>query len=164
MLDVSGTASSEHYSITARPNCSLTPAGSLFAVCIISIFTLAVALGCTLIGAWPVLIFAGIELYVVYCCFNQLLRHAWDYERLTIDGDKVLVTQHEPGHDQQVELNSYWARVVMECDADGSCRRLALVSHGREVAFGRYMNGDERKLLGQQLMPRFSGSRAFSSI
>jgi len=159
MVDVSGTALSEHYSITARPNCSLTPAGSLCVVSIISLFTLVLAIGFTLIGAWPVLIFAIIELYVVYCCFNELLRHAWDYEQLTIDGDKVMVVQHEPGHDTQVELNSYWAHVVMECDRDGSCRRLALASHGREVEFGRYMSGDERMVLGQQLMPRFSGFR-----
>ena len=157
MVDVSGTALSEHYSITARPNCSLTPAGSFCVISVITLFTLALAIGFTLIGAWPVLIFAIIELYVVYYCFNQLLRHAWDYEQLTIDGDNVMVVQHEPGHDTQVELNSYWARVVMECDADGSCRRLALVSHGREIEFGRHMSGDERMVLGQQLMPRFSG-------
>src|SRR4051812_17586652 len=112
MLDVSGTTSSEHYSITARPNCSLTPASSFCVVSIITLFTLVLAVGFTLIGAWPVLVFAILELYVVYCCFNQPLRHAWDYERLTIDGDKVMVVQHEPGHDMQVELNSYWARVV----------------------------------------------------
>ena len=142
----------------------MTPAGSLCVVFILTLFTLLLAIGFTVIGAWPVLIFALIELYVVYCCFNQLLRHAWDYERLTIDGDKVRVMQHEPGHDQQVEFSSYWARVVMECDADGSCRRLALVSHGREVEFGRLMNGEERMVLGLQLVPRFSGFKTSASI
>lgn len=157
MLDVSGTTSSEHYSVTARPNASLTPAGSLCVIAVISLLTLALAIPLTFIGAWPVLIFALLELYALYCGFNQFLRHAWDYERLTIDGDKVMIVQHELGHDLQVELNSYWSRVVMECDPDGSCRRLALVSHGHEVEFGRHMNGDERLQLGRQLMPRFSG-------
>ncbi|CAG0954195.1 hypothetical protein MTYP_00364 [Methylophilaceae bacterium] len=157
MVDVSGTASSEHYSITARPNSSLTPAGALCVVAIISLLTLVLATAFTLIGAWPVLVFAFIELYAVYCCFNQYLRHAWDYEQLTIDGDKVKVVQHALGHEMQVELNSRLANVVMECDADGSCRRLSLVSHGREIEFGRHMSGDERMILGKQLIPRFNG-------
>ncbi len=164
MVDVSGTASSEHYSITARPNSSLTPAGALCVVILISLFTLAVATVCALIGAWPVLIFAFIELYVVYCCFNQYLRHAWDYEQLTIDGDKVEVVRHELGHDDmQVNLNSFLANVVMECDPDGSCRRLSLVSNGREVEFGRLMSCDERMILGKQLKPRFKGFLASTS-
>jgi len=158
MVDVSGTASSEHYSITARPNSSLTPAGALCVVVLISIFTLAVAFACFLIGAWPVLIFAFLELYVVYCCFNQYLRHAWDYEQLTINGDKVEIVRHELGHeDMQINLNSYLAKLVMECDPDGTCRRLSLISNGHEFEFGRMMNGDERMVLGKQLKHRFKG-------
>ncbi len=158
MVDVSGNASSERYSIIARPNSSLTPAGALCVVALISIFTLAVAFACLLIGAWPVLIFAFLELYVVYCCFNQYLRHAWDYEQLTIDGDKVEIVRHELGHeDMQINLNSYLAKLVMECDPDGTCRRLSLISNGNEFEFGRMMNGNERMVLGKQLKPRFKG-------
>lgn len=165
MVDVSGTASSEHYSITARPNSSLTPAETLCVVILISLFTLAVAVSCIFIGAWPVLIFAFIELYVVYCCFNHYLRHAWDYEQLTIDGDKIKVVRHELGHeDMQVDLNSYLAKLVMECDPDGSCRRLSLVSNGDAIEFGRLMSCDERMILGTQLKPRLKGLLASTSI
>lgn len=164
MVDVSGTASSENYSITARPNNSLTPARVLCVVILISLATLAVAITCALLGAWPVLVFAFIELYIVYCCFNHYLRHAWDYEQLTINGDKVKVVKHELGHDLQVEISRYMANVVMDCDADGTCRRLSLVSHDREIEFGRHMSGDERMVLGRQLKPRFNGFMTSTSI
>ena len=159
MVDVRGTASSGHYSITARPNCSISPARCLFAFSTISLIALGISVGFALIGAWPVLPFTGIELVALFYAFKFVLLHAGDYERLTIHGDKVVVELHESGHDNQVELNSYWAQVVMECMPDGNCRRLALRSHGREIEFGHHLNSEERLLIGRELKSRLDGFR-----
>lgn len=154
MVDVSGTASSVHYSITARPNCSLSPAGTLCVFSIVSFVTLAIALVFTLLGAWLVLPFAGLELIVLWCCFSHLRRHVHDYERLVIDADKVTVDRHILASDNHIELNSYWAQVVMDMMPDGECRRLALRSHGKEIEFGRLLSGEERLRLGLSLKAR----------
>lgn len=159
MVDVSGSASSPHYSVTARPNCSLSPAGTLCAFSIIAMVTLAVSCGFALLGAWPILPFAGLELIVLWLCFRHVWRHAHDYERLTIDDDKVVVETHAPNRDSHVELNGYWARVVLECMPDGDCRRLALRSHGREIEFGRLLNSQERLDLARQLRLRLGAYR-----
>lgn len=154
MVDVSGTTSSVHYSITARPNCSLSPAGTLCVFFIVAFFTLLIAIGFALLGAWLVLPFAGLELAVLWLCFRHIWRHVHDYERLVIDHDKVIVDKHELKSDSHVELNSHWAQVVMDMMPDGECRRLALRSHGREVEFGRLLNGHERLDLGLHLKSR----------
>lgn len=154
MVDVCGTTSSVHYSITARPNCSLSAGGTLCVFSIVAAVTLAISFGFTLLGAWPVLPFASLELLILWLCFRHLWRHAHDYERLTLDDDKVILEKHDPKSDSHIELNSYWAQVVMDIMPDGDCRRLALRSHGREIEFGRLLNSEERLDLGRRLQLR----------
>ena len=157
MLDISGAISSVHCSITARPNCSLTPKQTLLVFCIICLVTFLLALGFVIIGAWPILLFSSMELLAIGYCFYHTLRHASDYERLTIDDDKVVVETHEPGHDQRFELSGYWSRVVLDCLPNGYCRHLILRSHGREIEFGRYISSEERLDLARLLKPRLGG-------
>ncbi|HZV98057.1 MAG TPA: DUF2244 domain-containing protein [Methylophilaceae bacterium] len=160
MVSVCGSTSSVHYSITARPNCSLAWNNCVYVFSIAALFTLCISLIFAILGAWPVLFFSIAELFILAWAFCEVWRHARDYERLTIDGDNLVLEQHDNSHDKRVELNSYWARVVMECSPDGYCRRLALRSHGREIEFGQHMNGEERFALGMQLRDRLGVSQA----
>jgi len=161
MLDVSGTTFSVHYSITARPNCSLPPATCLCVFSIVAFISLSVAIAFTLIGAWPVLPFSGLELAALGWAFHDTYRHASDYERLTIDHSKVVLERHDHKRDDRIELNSCWARVIMDLMPNGSCRRLALRSHGREIEFGHFLSGEERYAIGKQLKSRFASAQAF---
>jgi uncharacterized membrane protein len=153
MVDISRTTSPMHYSVTARPNRSLSPAGTLCVFSIIALISLSFSLGFLLIGAWPVLFFAGAELLALGGGFYHVLRHTGDYEQLTIDDDKVVVEIHQRGQDRRVELNGYWTRMVLDCMPNGYCRWLALRSSGCEVKFGRHMTSDERLKLAYQLKP-----------
>lgn len=157
MLNISGAISSVHCSITARPNCSLTPKQTLVVFCIIAILTLLLAIAFVIIGAWPILLFSVMELVALAYCFEHILRHASDYERLTIDADTVIVETHEPDHDERFELNGYWLRIVLDCLPNGYCRHLILKSHGREIEFGRYISSEERLNLARLLKPRLGG-------
>lgn len=160
MVDVCGSTSSVHYSITTRPNCSLSPEGTVRVFSVVTLVTLLFAFGCLLLGAWPVLPFAGAELVGLFLCFRHVWRHAGDYERLTMDDDKVVLETHQPGRDQHVELSGYWGQILMECMPDGYCERLALRSHGREIEFGRFLTSEERLELGQKLKSRLGGFMA----
>ena len=158
MVDISYvTSSSVDYSITARPNCSSSPQGTLCVFLIITLLSLIFALGFVLIGAWPVLLFTGLELVALGACFCNIWKHAGDFERLTVDDGKVIIDTHEPGRDKHIELSGYWARIVLDYMSDGGCRRLALRSHGREVEFGLHMSSEERLDLATQLKPRLGG-------
>jgi len=157
MVDICGTASSERYSVTARPNCSLSPTGTLYVFSIIALISLSLSFSLLFIGAWPILLFAVPEIIALGYCFYDVLRHSGDFERLTMDNDKVIVEIHELTQDKRIELSGYWARMVIDCMPDGYCRRLALRSHGREVEFGRLMTSEERLKLADQLKTRLGG-------
>lgn len=154
MLVVSGNACSEHYSITVRPNCSLSRTGTLCVFCLVALFCLLIALVFAVLGAWPVLAFSGLELLALGAAFLYTCRHAQDYERLTIDHGRITLERHRLHHDEQVELNGHWARVIMEPASSGECQRLALRCHGRDTEFGHLLSAEERYVLGSQLSSR----------
>lgn len=157
MLDISGPVTSVQCSFTARPNCSLSPEQTLVVFCTITLVTFLISIAFVIIGAWPILLFSGMELLALGYCFYHVLCHASDYERLTIDDEKVIVETHEPDQDQRIELSSYWSKIVLDCLPNGYCRHLILRSHGREVEFGRYISSEERLDLARLLKTRLGG-------
>ena len=105
-------------------------------------------------GAWLILPFAGIEMLVLLAAFRYVDRHAADYERIAIDGDKVQVEICEVGRARSHEFNRCWAQLVASRDGG----RLALRSHGREVEIGRHRNDDQRLALARELGRQLRGT------
>lgn len=142
------------YRIIARPNCSLSPKGRVGVVALIASFSLAVAIGFSLIGAWMVLPFAGLELVAIAYAFYYIHCHADDYESITIDGDRLAVEKRSYNNINEIVFQRYWARVLLR-DLPSGDKSLLLRSHGKEVEFGRhFMNNDQRLALAQQLKKR----------
>ena len=141
------------FSITARPNCSLTPNQKLWVFAAIASFSLMVAAGFTLAGAWLVFPFAGLELFALGFAFYLIHCHSGDYESITIAGDDLAVEKRCYKKISRVVFHRYWARVGLRV-APGGDQMLWLRSHGREVEFGQYMDNDTRLLLASQLKRR----------
>jgi uncharacterized membrane protein len=147
-------ASVADYQFIARPNCSLSPKGRVLVVAIAAAFSLLVAIGFSLIGAWMVLPFAGLEVLAVAYAFYYINCHAEDYESITIEGDHLAVEKRDYKNTSQIVFHRYWARVMLRDTPQGD-QSLLLRSHGKEVEFGRYfLNNDQRLALAQQLKKR----------
>jgi len=147
MNGVAGGEAAEYVYI-ARRNNSLSSSGRLLAFGFILAVSLGIAAGFSLIlGAWPILPFAGLEMAVLYLAFRYMDCHAADYERITIRGSEVAIEVHEGKHLTHLELNRHWAQIV--CEADGS--RLALRSHGREIEVGRHLCVEQRLDMAREL-------------
>ena len=131
----------------ARRNNSLSSIGRLLVFGFLFIVSVGIACAFAALGAWLVLPFAGIEMLGLYCAFHYIDRHAADYERIAIAGDRVKVELFEAGRAQSHEFNRCWARVAA---APGG-GRVVLRSHGREVEIGRHRNNDERLKLAREL-------------
>jgi len=141
------------FSRIARRNNSLSSTGRLLVFAFI--FTVSVGIACAfaVLGAWLILPFAGLEMAVLYWAFRYVDRHAADYERIAISGDRVGVEIGEAGRTRSHELSRSWARVVL--DGDGG--RLALRSHGREVEIGRHLSNAQRIALARDLGSQLRG-------
>lgn len=142
------------FEIIARPNRSLTAKGRVYAVMIIAAFSLLIAIAFSLIGAWFVLPFAGLELFGIGYAFYYMHCHSEDYESIVILGDQVAVEKKSYKATNRMVFNRYWAKVLLRSTPSGD-QLLSLRSHGKEVDFGRsYMTNDQRLDLAKQLKER----------
>lgn len=117
--------------------------GSLFC------FSLVVALVFAVLGAWLIIPFAGLEIAALGCAAGWARRRSADFERLALEGDRIVVETGDRGLVQRFEFNRCWARLVT--GADGS---VALRSHGREIVIGRYCGDEGREELARELRSR----------
>ena len=141
----------ETYSITIRPNNSITGKGRSIVVGILAFMSFAVAIAFGLIGAWMVLPFAGLELIAVAYAFYYIHCHANDFESITIEGDAFKVVKSSYNQKQEFSFNRYWVKVVTKILPCGD-ELLFLSVHGKELEFGgRFMNSEQRMVLAKQL-------------
>jgi uncharacterized membrane protein len=105
-------------------------------------------------GAWLIIPFAGLEIVALGVAAWWTLRRADDFERLTFDGDRILLDVKEQGLSRHFEFNRCWARLVT-----GHAGAVALRSHGREVAIGRFCGEESRQELAREVRSRLGGHR-----
>jgi uncharacterized membrane protein len=97
-----------------RRNCAISPRQFVVVYCSLVVVSLLVATFWTLLGAWPVLPFAGIDLVCVGAAFLVYARHATDYERVEISAGKVVIDAANGNQMLHVELNPRWVRVTLQ--------------------------------------------------
>ena len=121
---------------------------SLFAsLCVVSFgFALAFAA----FGAWMVLPYSALEMAVLYCAFRWFERHASDWERLSICGDRVIVERECAGVRSRHEFNRFWVRVELNGETFGA-PRLSLRFAGRGLRFGDALAAAERADVARDL-------------
>lgn len=126
----------------------------MYVVAIIATISLSIGIAFSLIGAWLILPFAGLEVLAVGYAFYYIHCHSGDYESITIEGDTVLIEKRNYKSTSRTEFNRYWARVLLRQLPCGD-HTLWLRSHGREIEFGRhFMSNEQRLKLAEQLKKR----------
>ena len=146
-MDCSELVDAAGFERVARRNNSLSSTGRILVFAFLFIVSVGIAGAFAILGAWLILPFAGLEMLGLYWAFRYVDRHAADYERIEIAGDRVRVEQFEAGRAVSHEFNRCWAQIV----ASPGGARLALRSHGREIEIGRHVNDDERLALAREL-------------
>lgn len=139
------------YRITVRPNRSLTPHGMMFLLAGLNVIVLTVGVGFTLVGAWPILPFAGLEMVLVSAVVYRLWRHSDDHEAIEIERDRVRVKRRRGSWEWSADFQRYWTQVRLEPRRGRQPSRLKLGSHGRYVTIAADVNEDERVSLSSAL-------------
>ena len=144
------------FEIVSHRNNSSSQRARLLVFGSLGLLTLSVAVGFALVGAWPVLPFAGIECLALLMAYGWLQRHDDDYELILIDGDNVVVETRDGSKVERHQLSRHWAQVFVEEGPDRRSRTF-LRAHGREVDFGRLLCDNARMSLAMQLRKQLSG-------
>jgi len=131
--------------VVARRNDSLGARGRWTAFCLVGGASLALGVAFVAAGAWPVLPWSLAEVTVLGAAFAWLDRRSRDWERLTVQGDSVIVERMRGGTMVRREWKRYWLRV------DAEPARLLLRSGRDACEFGAALPAEARGEVVSQL-------------
>jgi len=98
----------------------------------------------TLLGAWPVLAFAGVEGGAVLLLLFLYRRHARrSVEVVTLTGRDLTVRRREGRRVTELQLQPGWARLERHESPDGSAR-LYLTHRAARIEVGKFLAAEER--------------------
>ena len=153
MADAASGTEKVYFDATLKPQRSLGPRGFLILMIGIGGAGFLIGLSFFLAGAWPVAGFCGLEIMLVYLAFRWNFRDARRAERVRLTDEGFEVARLSPGGRVTREtLPAGWLRVRHEDSGDRhGVTRLVLVSHGREIRIGAFLNREELGALAEAL-------------
>ena len=112
------------------------------------------------IGAWPVIGFCGLDVFLVWLAFKLSYRQGRLHERVRIAGGDMRVSRALPsGHESRWRIEPFWARVVIDNPASHEAR-VRVVSKGRSLVIGSFLSPDERMSFGKALGAAIARARS----
>jgi uncharacterized membrane protein len=142
-----------------RPHRSLGPKGFLILMGALSGVSFATGLAFTLMGAWPVFAFFGLDVALVYLAFKLSYRSGRAYEMVELTPDALTLTRVDPaGRRQTVDFIPYWVRVELEEKIDGRIDLQVALRHQRH-SFGHCLNDDEKREFAAALQSALLSAR-----
>jgi len=128
--------------------------GRRWALGMIAATTIGISCALALVGAWPVVPFAGLEVLLVAVAFRLVQLHDADFERLTIGEHEVRVEARQARCETRFVARRPWARVVLR--EDGRRCTLALAYAGKSEPLGRLLSDEGRRALALTLRGRIA--------
>jgi uncharacterized membrane protein len=137
--------------VTLVPHRSLPPAGFFAVMAVTAGVSFVAGVLFTLIGAWPVFCFFGLEVALVYGAFRLSYRSARRRETIRLTEDDFTVERVSVrGERRAWRFPPSWLNVRLEEFQDES-NRLTVTSHGRTLVLGGFLSPDERRALADRL-------------
>jgi uncharacterized membrane protein len=133
------------------PNRSLPNAGFLAVMAIVISANILFGIYFFSIGAWPVIGFCGLDVFLVWLAFKLSYRQGRLKERVIIrEGDMRVSRVLPSGHESRWRLQPHWARVVIDREGQHEAR-VRVVSRGRSLVLGAFLAPEERVAFGRSL-------------
>ena len=139
------------FTVVAARNSSLAPAQRWRIYGALAAGSLAMALGFVAAGVWPVLPYSILELGALAAAFAWIERHVGDMDRLTLQGDRVVVESRRGRHETRSVLARHWLRVEVAEEGFAHEPRLVLKGGGEAVRFGDAVAAGARLALARTL-------------
>lgn len=150
-MTVTDTQAEPVFSAVLRPYRSLNRQGFGILMGLLVFVSVVVGLAFSLIGAWPVIGFLGIDLVLLYLAFKWSYRTGSIYEKLKLWPDRLVVERYYPHRRRQIwTFHPYWARLELQQPL-GTASKLILRSHGRTLNLGAFLSEPERSKLAADL-------------
>lgn len=126
------------------PNRSLPNAGFRAVMTVVILVNMTLGVGFYLNGAWPVIGFCGLDVFLVWLAFKLSYRQGRLRERVRVTSDDMWVSRVLPsGHESRWRLQPYWTRVAIDRPV-GHESQVRVCSKGGVLILGSFLSPGER--------------------
>lgn len=126
-----------------RPNPPATPKQNNFLIFLVVTGLVIVAGGWALQGFWPILPFAGLELWLLLFVTRHVIRASRFEQRLKLDDSTVRLTEFSDEEKVVFDYPRPWVKLV-KIDQRGMPARVFLRSHGKQRELGAFLGAEEK--------------------
>jgi len=157
MIVVGNSANGAQVNILARGNFSLEASGLISLLLALGAVTLSLAGLLALIGYWPILLVAAVQVVLVAWVFIRVWKNAWIFEEISIDADQISIVRQRYRKRTRICLDSAWATIRLEQPAvSWYARKLILRCRGQQVELGVFLTEDEKLSLAKHVSSALS--------
>src|ERR1044072_4052961 len=146
-----------HFATSLVPHRSLSPAGFRWLIRAAIAANLAIGLPMLIFGAWPVLGFMGLDIWLLWFLFKRSYLDARRSETLGLTDRELIIDRASPdGEREQHRLDAYWLRGGLF----GEAARAGGSSRGTRAVIRRFLAPAERERVAEQLKAALADLRA----
>ncbi|MGE0231208.1 MAG: DUF2244 domain-containing protein [Flavobacteriaceae bacterium] len=134
------------------PHRSLSPRGFGLMMLAIGLASFTTGMVFVLKGAWPVMGFFGLDVFLVWLAFRLNYRAGRASETIEVTPVTLKVRQRDPkGREAVTAFDPYWARLERDGDAELGTVSLHLTERGRRLEIARVLSPGEKQGLASAL-------------
>jgi uncharacterized membrane protein len=135
-----------HACIVIAPNCSLSVRGAVLFFLTACVPCFGIATFLSLLGYWPVLPFAGLEMLILGLALRLSLARRHHRQTIVVSETDVAVQSTRGNIHSEVVFPRHWAQVKLRRSTSRlHPSRLVIESHGRRCAVGDFLTEEERR-------------------
>ena len=140
------------FSAQLTPHRSLNRTGFLVLMGFLTAVSFTAGIIFTLMGAWPVFGFLGLDVVVVYWAFRVNFHRAKASEEITITPSELRLRRvSHRGHVVEWVLNPLWVRLEKVTLEEFGIQRLFLVSRGKQLPIATFLGPQEKAGFAKEL-------------
>lgn len=134
------------------PHRSLSPRGFGMMMLAIGLASFTTGMVFVLKGAWPVMGFFGLDIFLIWLAFRLNYRSGRASETIEVAAGSMQVRQRDAkGREAVTAFNPYWARLEKGGDAELGTVTLHLAERGRRLEIAKVLSPGEKQGLAAAL-------------
>ncbi len=142
--DLKGADGPSLFDAGLYPNRSLPNAGFLAVMSVVIGANFLFGTYFYAIGAWPVIGFCGLDIFLVWLAFKLSYRQGRLRERVRVTNNEMWVARVLPsGHETRWRLHPFWTDVVIDKPVEHESQ-VRVTSKGKTLILGSFLSPDER--------------------
>lgn len=149
MMDTNSALSEEfqepQFVAELTPHRSLGKTGFILLMVFVSLTCFISGLMFLVIGAWPVFMFMGLDILIVFAAFKLNYRDGRRLERISVSRNSLKVEKVAPsGKVQSHQFNPFWTRFEVDRHEEYGIMSMKLTSQGASLVIGSFLNPEDR--------------------